>query len=250
MSNPSSATRRNDAIIPINQNIYEESSTQLAPLGTRLQVGERKFAYAKADIALNAGDVCAINIGSTGTLSVLKATVNAAAVAGTYKVKVYAASAVAAGVFNDGYVVTQDSTGQGYAYKIKSQPAISSAGGAFVTLYDPLAAALGATSVISVVPNPVWGVTNLVTVSVPVAGIAMCVVTAGNYAWIQNAGIASVKIANTTVALGDLLVPSTTGGVTICALSTGFMNQVVGRALCAGTAYDHIPAILECPVFV
>lgn len=248
MSSPSSVSRRNDAVISINQNIYEESSTQLAPLGTDLRVGERAFIYAKADVALNAGDICAVNLGSTGTLSVLKQTVNAAAVAGTYQVKVYAASAVAAGLFNDGYLVVQDSTGQGYAYKIKSQPAINSATtGSFVTLYDPLAAALGATTVISLVPNPGFGVTNLINVTAPVAGIAMCAVTAGNYAWIQNKGVASVKIGNTTVAFGDLLVPSTTGGATICAVSTGFMNQVVGRALHAGTAYDHVAALLECP---
>lgn len=247
MSTPSAVTRRNDAVIPVNQSIYEESSTQMAPLGTKLHVGERMFAYAKADVAVVAGDVCAVNIGSTGTLSVIKQTAATAASAGAYQVKVYAASAVAAGVFDDGYLTVQDSLGQGFMYKVKSQPAISSAGSTLVTIYDPLQAAIAATSWLTLTPNPAWGVTNLVNVTAPVAGIAVCTMSAGNYGWLQVKGIAAVKLGNTTAAFGDCLVPSTTGGATICAVSTGFMNQVIGRAMQAGTAYDHVPTLLEFP---
>jgi hypothetical protein len=221
----------------IGQSVYEESTTAKAELGAITKVGDRVYRYAVAGAALAAGDVVAI----AANAQVVNATAGAAAVAGTREVVVYGAAAINASVFAEGDLIVSDATGQGYVYRIKSQPACSSAGNATVVLYDPLVAAIGVASEITLVPNRNQ-VTNVITATTPIQGVAACAVTSGNYFFAQEAGIAAVKV-NTTVAFGSLIIPSTTGGTTVADVTAN--AQVIGVALAAGTSADTVPVLLR-----
>lgn len=237
MGIPSNEVSLLNPTIPVDQSIYEESSVQKTRLGVAITVGDRKFKYAVAGANLAAGDLLA----NAANTQVVNATAGAAAIAGTKEVVIYGAAAITAGVFNEGTLVVSDATGQGYAYRIKTQPACSSAGNATVVLYDGLAAALGTASELTLVPNSNQ-VTNVITATTPLAGVASCAVTSGNYFWAQTEGVASVKV-NTTVAFGQILVPSTTGGTTLIDATANVAR--VGVVLAAGTTGDTIPVMLE-----
>lgn len=237
MSVPSNVVQYLNPTIPVDQSIYEESTTQKTRLGTQLSVGDRKFKYAVAGATLAAGDLLA----NAANTQVVNATAGTAAAIGDKSVVIYGAAAITAGVFNEGTLVVSDATGQGYTYRIKTQPACSSAGNATVALYDPLAAALGVASELTCVPN-MNSVTNVITATTPLAGVAPCAVTSGNYFWAQTEGVASVKVTG-TVAFGNILVPSTTGGTAVIDATANV--QRAGIALAAGTTGDTVPVLLE-----
>lgn len=237
MASPSNVSSLMPAIAP-NQSIYEESTTQEVQLGTRTRVGERQFVYCVAGANLSAGDVVAT---PAATYSA-KQTAGAAAVVGTTSVAVYIANSVSANLLAEGMLVTQDLTGQGYAYKIKSHAAIGDTSAGTVKIYDGLAAALGSASVLSLIPSPYKNVTNVINGTTPCIGVAPIAVTSGNYFWAQVNGPTAIKV-NTTVAYGSILVPATTGGVSIAAASANAFS--IGLAQAAGTTGDTVPALLQ-----
>lgn len=243
MGTPSNLARRADAVISVNQSIYEESSTQLSPLGTRIQVGEREFTYMKAGVALLPGEIVAAPIPTAVMVGPHKATLGAAVVAGTYQVKVFSATAVTASVFDEGYFIVADSGTQGHCYKVAKQPAISSAGSSYVTLYDPIQTALTVTAKGTLLTSQYYNVTNLIDATAKVVGVCPAVVSAGNYFFGQVKGPAAVKVANTNVIPGTLMVPSTTGGFTVCDVTAN--SQVIGVCAQTGTAYDSVGAYLN-----
>ena len=172
------------------QSIYEESSTALHKLGTRLVIGERTFFYCKnGAVALTAGLVVA----AINTLT-SEDTVTVAHGIGTYDVTV-TASGIAANDFAEGWLVVDEGTGVGTTYKIRSNTATVS-GVIVCTLYDPLAVAW-ATADTDVTLTP--SIYNAVVVS-PTAGVSLPVgvpligVTASYYFWAQTWGPCGVKM--------------------------------------------------------
>lgn len=235
MSEPANYKSLNATVAP-KQSVYAESAVQEGALGATICIGDRVYKYSYAGAALVAGDV----VGLAANTQVVGATATAAAI-GTKEVSIYGAAAITAGVFDEGIMVTNDSAGQGYAYRIKTQPICSSAGRATIVLYDPLVEALTAVSKISLHPN-INKITNVITTTTPIQGVACCAVTSGNYCWIQQEGVAAMKV-NGTIAFGNFLVPATTGGVTVADVTAN--AQIIGRALSAGTTADHIPVLLS-----
>src|SRR3990167_5194722 len=103
-------------------------------------------------------------------------------------------SALNAGVYNGGYAIISVTPGIGYAYKIKSHPsAASSAASVIIQLEDPIEVALTASSRVDLVKNPYNGVIQYPTTrtSCPV-GVAVDVISAGRYGWIQSGGLCAV----------------------------------------------------------
>lgn len=241
MSNPSNIVSILDPQIPVDQSIYESSSTRKAKLGTRLVVGDRVFRYAKVlGTGAEAGEVlcCPIATAShaSGILTVSAATTGAATVHCTASV------AVAAGVYDEGYLAISSTglAGGGLMLRVKKQSASAAAASAFaIELYDAIPTAIGA-GWASLVPCLYNGVARGTTLTSLAAGVSQVVVSSGYYGWIQTWGPAAVKMSAGHAA-GLILYVGASGGaagvVAIAELTAGGMAIGKNMNLAATGSY-------------
>lgn len=213
MSVPSNAVSILNPQIPVDQSIYETSTTQKAKLGTRLQVGERVFYYATLSTSANvaAGELlCAPQLIASHQSGIMLAKSTAA---GSTVITMTAGTLGTANQYTEGYIAFASTGLSGCGlYKIKAHAAwITAAATATVTLYDPIPGSLAAQPV-NLIPCMFKNV-KVGSEAVDVAiGVAPVAVTTGEYFWIQTYGPAAVKHAAGTVAAGGLAL-GTLGGV-------------------------------------
>jgi len=250
---PSNYVSRNNPTIPVDQGIYEESSTQKTKLGDRLQVGDRVFYYARLSTSANVvgGDVLVPTIQITGTSANHTVVADTSAL-GKRSLVITAGTALAANYLAEGYIAVGSAgvAGAGSIYRIKSHAAISSAGTGTLNLYDSIPIATQPASVCQVVPN-LFGAVKIGTITTDYAiGVAPISGTTGNYFWLQTWGMAAAKHAANNVA-GNLLSLGATGGLTtILDLTTNsglaMQAQVVAKNLsCVGTQNNMGAVILN-----
>lgn len=250
MSVPSNIVSMNDPMIPINQGIYEESTTKMAPLGTRLRVGERTFHYAKAGAALKAGNVVCQALAVTTAMGCTIAVDTAAL--GKKTATITAGTNIAANALADGYLIISSSglAGGGTMIKISSHASFASGGTACVlNLYDGLPVSTVAAGPANVISNPFDSVIIASQALGAPVGVAPIAVTSGNYCWLQTWGLAPVMHqAATPVAavlhlgtLGEALCTfdaTTNGGI------AGVAKQIGYNINLAATAHWCQPAFL------
>lgn len=223
MSIPSNVVSIQDPTIPIDQGIYEESTTQKTRIGARLRVGEKTFHYAKSASAFSAGLMyCApspIATKMAGTVALwTQATGQATS---PNKLTVTVGTDVAANFFAEGQLGVSSAglAGGGLLMRIKSHPAIGSAAAGVITLYDNIPTTTVAAGAIRLIQNQFDAVIlGSQALDAPV-GIAPIAVTAGNYCWLQTWGLANAKHVGNTVVNGALVL-GTTGGVAVTADAT------------------------------
>jgi hypothetical protein len=218
-----------DPTIPVNQSIYETSTTQKTRLGARLAVGDRVYRYAVLGASANvtAGDVLCATQPTASHQSGL-ATV-AAATTGASTLTLTLGVAAVVNAYADGYVSIASAAlaGGGTIYKIKSNAVCSSAGAAAFVLYDPIPGSIGA-GPISLLPSEYKNVfVGSAALDIPV-GVAPVAVTTGEYFWLQTWGPASAKHEGNTPAAAGLTL-GTLGGVV--AFSLGETLGATGYAL-------------------
>jgi len=220
--------------------IHGESITQEFPLGTKLIEGERVWRYTQnGGVALRAGDLlqaAAVAHAEQDDDIVC----GEAAAAGAYTVEVTSTANLdtapnnAADTFAEGYLYVNDEAGEGYAYKIKSNEALSGTDNATFTLYEPLKVALTVASQLGLIMSPYKKVIASVAVmtGIPV-GVATLAVTADYFFWMQTGGPAAVQ-AHAAIARGCWCV----GGTHAAAVDPNIDNtatlQHVGFALTPG----------------
>ena len=144
-----------------------------------------------------------------------------------------------------GLLVVTVTPGVGYSYRIKSHPAAAADASLTLTLEDPIEVALTSTSRLDLVHNPYRGViVNPTTATGPVVGVAVDVISAGNYGWIQSGGAVGC-LADGTINVGQTVYASavTAGAVT----QVGTPAAVVGYAVTgvATTEYGAIHLSLD-----
>lgn len=217
-----------DSTIPIDQSIYEASTSQKARLGTRLELGGRVFHYAQLSSSANitgAGVLlCAttpIASHQTAILNVLAATTGATSITCTASV----GNEFTANQYQDGYIIPATTAGGGYSFRVKSHG--SGASVAF-TLYDALDTAVGAGPA-SLEPNPYKSVLKGNSPSDMGVGVSQCAITTGQYAWLQTWGPGAVN-ASTALGAGLTLCAGVSGGV---AGHTVIATMTVGGAMLA-----------------
>lgn len=187
----------------------EVGDVPLHNLGTMgLTADGRIFRYVKAGATLVAGELQQSPAEVTGNQSVIVA----AAAIGATTVTTTDTVTVTANQLAEGWVLStkEASTGEGYAYRIKSHPA---AAGAVLTLelHEPLIVAFTATTQVDLVQNPY----NLIiqdptdTPSSSIVGVATAVMTTGQYGWIQSGGPGTV-LAQEAITVGAMCVSSNT----------------------------------------
>lgn len=126
----------------------------------------------------------------------------AAAIGATSVTVTLGATATTANQYAEGWMIVTVTPGQGYKYLIKSNPVIALSTAGVITLSDPLQVALTTSSRVDLVSNPFNGVVvNPTTATSCPVGVAVDVVTAGYYGWLQVGGVACL-LADGALAVG------------------------------------------------
>lgn len=219
--------RLGGSVVPA-QGIHEESSTKKHPLGTRLQLGERVFYYSQASEALSPGKL------ATALPTVFtETTVTVAHPVGTKKVTITASANIAAGQLEDGYLVVDEGTGAGEVYKIKSNPAITSAATGEIELYDGLVTAWSTSDTdLRIYTSPFRVQESNTGQDEAPAGVPHVSVTDEYYFWLQTYGPAPVLMDETTgdtAATRTLTIGSGTAGAVeaIDAIGEAYVGDVI-----------------------
>lgn len=248
---PSAAKTAWQPTIPVDQSIYEANTTQQAPLGTRLEVGDRVFYYAKSDNTRVAGTVLCSPVMSASLQADILTPV--AASSGSTAVSITLGEAVTTNQFAEGYLSVASGTAGnenvGYLYRIKSHTAVASAGTLVLNLYDPIEKDITAAAEYNLVPNKYLNVSVGSQVLGSAVGVAPCDVTSAGYFWMQTYGpCAPIHQAATPVAaslkLGTLgkVLQAFLGGTSAQAVD---VTRIIGYNLnLAATAGENCPAVI------
>lgn len=245
-SNPSSVVLKREPTIPVDQSIYEDSTDQKTPLGTKLVVGDRTFYYAHAAASQARGTtLCAANpvASHNGALATFAATS-----AGANIVTLTLGTAAAANDYAEGYLGISKGTMGGATYRIKSNAAVASGGTGNFTLYDALYDDVAANDEAGLQYNRYSSlILGSSALAVPVC-MPMIDVTSGGYFWGQTYGPAAPLNQAATPAAAVLKV-GTTGGA-LQAFNGGTTGPTavgipIGQNLnLAGTAGEYTPVFL------
>lgn len=226
------------------QDLFSSSSTAGGPngglnLGAKAYTGDgREFRYALAGATALVPGKLQQNAAETTGWEALSVTATAK---GATSITTTTTLTATVNQMAGGYVMVTETPGQGYVYKIKSNPAVTSAA-ITIQLEDPILVALTTGSQIDIIPSPYSGVIINPTTStgVPV-GVAVFPVTAAQYGWIQVTGAANV-LAQGAIAVGVTVCPSTSVAgavVTNAAGSSSLATTIVGSALTGISDTDY-----------
>ena len=234
-----------------NSNFVSTPAPATYDLGTRGYTKDgRAFRYVQAGaVALVAGEVIQSPAVVAGSLARAVNTTSGVAQAATV-ISVTCGSSVAAGFYNDGFLMIASGAGQGLQYQIRNHPAVSTGATGAFTLYDEdaLTVAITTTSTVSLFQNKYSNVIQMpVTTATGVAvGVATYPIAVTQFGWIQTWGPCPVKGDDTT-AIGAPLnaVAATAGrasGFTAAGLLTG---QILGYLMQAAVQAQWVEVDLR-----
>lgn len=227
------------------RDIFSESATQETDLGAKIVASDGSvYRYVKAGAsALVAGK---LYDGPANVANHTNIAVAVAAAAGASSVTVtLGATAATANQYSGGYLVVNDEDGQGYAYRIKSNPAADASASLVLTLEadSKLIEALTTSSEVSLVPNQYNGIIihAATETGVPV-GVAVYDITAAYYGWVKTRGVASTLADASPAGVGEAVCASasTAGAVTKLAVAL----CPIGYALAAHVSTEYNPTFL------
>lgn len=234
--------------IPVDQGIYEESSTQKAPLGTKLVVGDRTFYYAQLSTSANVTAAKILTAPQMIASHQADILTPAATSAGASVIAVTLGTAMATNDYAEGYLMVSSGTGHGLTYKIKANSAAATAASVSVTLYDPILEPMTATNEVNFVKNIYKDIkVGSEVLDVPV-GIVPTPVTTGNYFWLQTHGPAAVY-DSAALGAGVAVKMGTLGYATAFCSGTeggGVTATIIGKNFnLAGTGAEDMPIMLD-----
>lgn len=219
------------------------TSTQQAPLGARAEAGDRTFRYVLAGgTALVPGKLQQASAELTNHQDMAP---TATAIGATSVSVTPGATAGAANLYAEGWLIITVTPGQGYQYRVSGHAAISASTAFTVNISDPIVVALTTSSRCDLVMNPYKNVVvNPTTATSCPVGAAVNAVTAAYYGWLQTGGVASI-LADGAVAVGTDVVASNATAGAVEAL-TG-VQAVVGNAVTgiATTEYGAVNLFLN-----
>lgn len=214
------------------QGLYEESATQLAPLGSTLLLNDgREFVYCQnAAVALEEGRLIqsAAPVGANHDDMALDTPA-----AGTKVVNVTpGATGGAENLYAEGYFITSTGT----TYKVAGHPAITASTAFNLTLADPLYEAIAGATTGTLMTHPCK---NVIVKPASVAtgaivGVPIRDITASNFFWAQRRGICGVLGDGALAAGTPLVVSDSVAG----ALSPQNATYVVDEPIVGIGVYD------------
>lgn len=144
--------------------------------------------------------------------------------------------------YEDGFLQVDTTPGNGFTYGVDGHLAFAPSAAFTLTLKpdDPIQVALTTSSRVGLIQNPYKGVIQMpvTTATGTLMGVAVCVIPASNFGWIQTWGMCSVLIAGTP-ALGAIVMgPGAVAGAAeiIVAAGTLIVAQIVGNMAQIGVA--------------
>ena len=189
------------------------NTTKKRALGTILELPDgREFKYA-----LNGGS--AISSGKLASSAAMignhdmDLTTAAASVGDTSITVTLGGTAATEDQYADGYIYTNDGTGEGQIYRIASNPAADSSATLAVTLAsnDAVSVALDSTTESGLAVNPYSGiVVSPTSVTNRTLGVTATDIAANAYGFVQTKGLASVLVSGTVGAGEPLRVAGAT----------------------------------------
>ena len=210
------------------------NTTKKRSLGTILELPDgREFKYVlNGSGAITSGKLTssAAMIGNHD----MDLTTAAASVGDTSITVTLGGTAATKDQYADGYIYTNDGTGQGQIYRIASNPAADSSATLAVTLAsnDAVSVALDSTTESGLAVNPYSGiVVSPTTVTNRTLGVTATDIAANAYGFVQTKGLASVLVSGTVVAGEPLRVAGATTAGAAMALDrdgSGENEQEIG----------------------
>ena len=227
------------------QGIYEESSTQEYPIGTKREFEDgRVFRYGSFAADTAAGGLVSQDLSDTDVVDVDN-TATAAEIGATEVILTDSGTLVSATAnqYAGGYLHTTDDAAEGYTYRIKSNTAASSNAVTF-TLSDGLVVAVTTATDVAITGtlyNQV--VASTAATDYVISGVTARVMQSGYYGWIQTAGVSTI-LADGTIAIGQNLTLSdgVAGAVHAKDAET---EPLVGFATFAPDTTGHVGVVLQ-----
>ena len=189
------------------------NTTKKRALGTILELPDgREFKY----VLNGAGAITSGKLASSAAMignHDMDLTTAAASVGDTSITVTLGATAATKDQYADGYIYTNDGTGQGQVYRIASNPAADGSATLAVTLAsnDPVSVALDSTTESGLAVNPYSGiVVSPTSVTNRTLGVTATDIAANAYGFVQTKGLASVLVSGTVVAGQPLRVAGAT----------------------------------------
>ena len=210
------------------------NTTKKRALGTILELPDgREFKYVlNGSGAITSGKLTssAAMIGNHD----MDLTTAAASVGDTSITVTLGGTAATKDQYADGYIYTNDGTGEGQIYRIASNPAADSSATLAVTLAsnDPVNVALDSTTLSGLAVNPYSGiVVSPTSITNRTLGVTATDIAANAYGFVQTKGLASVLVSGTVVAGEPLRVAGATTAGAAMALDrdgSGENEQEIG----------------------
>ena len=217
--------------------IWANTSNQELELGTYAETPDgRGFRYVKAGgTSLVVGK---LQQSPAQVANHLGCAVAAASAIGATTVTVtLGATAATLNQYAGGFLVVTATPGEGYTYKIKSNPAADASASCVITLEDPIKVALTTSSTVDLVLNQYNGViVNPTTATGRPVGVGVNIVTNAYFGWIQTKGeVACLNDSSTTIGLGVAPSAATAGAVKTAATTL----ETVGFTVNTGTTTKY-----------
>ena len=210
------------------------NTTKKRSLGTILELPDgREFKY----VLNGSGAITSGNLTSSAAMignHDMDLTTAAASVGDTSITVTLGGTAATEDQYADGYIYTNDGTGEGQIYRIASNPAADSSATLAVTLAsnDAVSVALDSTTESGLAVNPYSGiVVSPTSVTNRTLGVTATDIAANAYGFVQTKGLASVLVSGTVVAGEPLRVAGATTAGAAMALDrdgSGENEQEIG----------------------
>lgn len=210
--------------------MFTSSATKAVPLGSRGSDSQgRVYRYVLAGaVDLIPGTCIQSPAVVAGSQTLAVNTTSEVGIGGS-SLSVTCASTIAANFFLEGYAMIASGAGQGYSYLLDSHPAVSTGATGQFKFYTPadsntLVTAITTTSTVTLTPNKYSGVVVVpaTTATGLLVGVAISVITAAQYGWIQTWGLCAVK-TNDTSAMGQMM----NGIAASCGAAAGISSPAV-----------------------
>ena len=203
-------------------------STKYHSLGTILELPDgREFKYALAGGTAIAQGVIVAAKAPTAHHDMDLVTA-AAAVGDTSITVTLEGTAAAKDLYADGYIFTNDDTGEGQVYRIAGHDTIDASGSGAINLAenDKVAVALTSSTLSGLAPNPYSGVVITPTTVVNrTVGATPTAIAADEYGWVQTKGLISILVSGTDVLGEPLRVAGATTAGAVMALNRDGSNE-------------------------
>lgn len=236
------------------QGIYEESSTQKLPLGTKWSLADgREFVYARQ--ASSGGVTGPGYIAQCQAVDAQQSSCTVAVAGAIDDTTIYVTNGADthdADTYAEGYVVVEDDAGEGQCLKIRSHSAMTSGGSVTIVLYDALRVAITTSTTVTIMKHPLDSVIVCPanTPTAPVAGVATITPTASYYFWLQVRGMAAVLVDNSTTLIAGVPVQAYGDVAGACQVMTENEEiPIIGHCFDIGAQNEKAAILLDIKGF-